>query len=267
MGLIKTLRNIKKGIISAIPLLPNYTQTQYVDDNLPALESKNLNKAEKQLVTLTNQINANIGTLNTLIATSNINVDKLKKLNSNGDFSQSLSMNNQKIYNLGTPTNTNDAVNKSYNDTNSFKKSGYNAGGSRIQNVGTPINDTDAPTKKYVDDNAGTTPVRETMYNTTFTLSHNEYRDIYNTLLNEENGKFKNIQGQFSPSIGNKWVINFSIIDWTSIWRAFYQFGMNFNDTSKITFIEIDKTLKNIYLGNETGVSQQFKLIVTGERI
>ncbi len=114
MGLIKTLRNIRNGVISAIPLLPNYTQTQYVDDNIPALESKNLNKAEKQLVTLTNQINANIGTLNTLITNSNANIDKVQKLNSNGDFSQNVSLNGSKIYNSGTPTNDSDLATVKY---------------------------------------------------------------------------------------------------------------------------------------------------------
>ncbi len=217
MGLIKTLRNIRNGVISAIPLLPNYTQTQYVDDNIPALESKNLNKAEKQLVTLTNQINANIGTLNTLITNSNVNIDKVQKLNSNGDFSQSLSMNNQKIYNLGTPTNSYDAVNKSYNDSNSFKKSGYNAGGSRITNVGTPSSNTDVANKQYVLDNATTGAIIGTQ---TFNY-------------NSENITFRKGIKIFTRTSSYKWNVSQELINWM-------------NTNNKDAFVELSITSVNV---------------------
>ncbi len=174
MGLIKTLRNIRNGVISAIPLLPNYTQTQYVDDNLPAIESKNLNKAEKQLVTLTNQINANIGTLNTLITNSNANIDKVQKLNSNGDFSQNISLNGSKIYNSGTPTNDNDLA-----------------------------------TVKYVKDNSGSSTRTQIAFGKTTMISPNATVDINGIDLNI----YKNIQFSFiNLTTGGTYVIYISKI-------------------------------------------------------
>lgn len=79
------------------------------------------------------------------------NTDKVQKLDSSGDFKQSLSMNNYKITNVATPTSISDVVNKSYNDTYSFRKQNYNANGSKIQNVGTPTSNSHAANKGYVD--------------------------------------------------------------------------------------------------------------------
>ncbi len=302
MGLIKTLRNIRNGVISAIPLLPNYNQTQYVDDNLPALESKNLNKAEKQLVTLTNQINANIGTLNTLITNSNLNVDKVQKLNSNGDFNQDLSMNIKKIYNLAPPTNNLDAVNKSYSDSFSFRKQGYNAGGNKITNLGdgvnptdgvnkqqldakatkwdynaegnkitnlgTPTNDTDGATKKYVDDNAGggTTPVREVMYNETRAISQNN-SFTFNMSATGNHNEFRNIE-----VVADSTVPNFSpravFLDPLSYTSNDIRI-LQINPTSSFNYVSLDVPLNGntVRVYNNSGGSKNFTVKMTGERI
>ena len=76
-----------------------------------------------------------------------------------------LSMNNNKITNLGTPTSNSDASTKKYvddsvPDTSSFIKkdgsvamtSNLNLGNKKIVGLATPVLNTDAATKKYVDD-------------------------------------------------------------------------------------------------------------------
>ncbi len=133
----------------------------------------------------------------------------------------------------------------------------------KITNVGAPTDDKDAATKKYVDDNAGTTPTREVLVDSSYSISSSSN---YRFNLTDDLGKYKNIQiivdpnsYKFSVILDTIFEINFS--------HTVYTYSYDDTNPSRNFYISYNPSWGYVTVRNDALATYTFDVKITGERI
>ncbi len=139
--------------------------------------------------------------------------------------------------------------------------------GSKITNSGAPVNDNDLATVKYVKDNAGSTPVRETMYDETQPGNNNQ-TIRFNIIPTGINKDFKNIQTTLiTPNTSNNiltYINNLIDIDSNT---TYYTIQQDETNLSNFVRLAMNPRRSQITVLNKSNVNGDFRLKLTGERI